>query len=99
MALSGSQKTRIGGQLSGVGIKQAFFPKAAGVIVDKIGLGVAAMIDAAGQAVDGSISSLGQSVASVIIEQIAVLGAVGATGETARGRINPNGQSIKGLIE
>jgi len=31
MALSGSQKTRIGGQVAGVGIKQTYTAKAAGV--------------------------------------------------------------------
>ena len=36
MAVSGSQKTRIGGQLSGVGIKQSFTAKAAGTITETI---------------------------------------------------------------
>ena len=34
MAVSGSQKTRIGGQVSGVGIKQSFTAKAAGSITE-----------------------------------------------------------------
>jgi len=36
MAVSGSQKTRIGGHLSGVGIKQSFSPKSPGSITETI---------------------------------------------------------------
>jgi len=36
MAVSGAQKTRIGGQISGVGKVQAFTPKAAGSITETI---------------------------------------------------------------
>jgi len=36
MAVSGSQKTRIGGQVSGVGIKQTFTPKAVGGVTETV---------------------------------------------------------------
>jgi hypothetical protein len=94
MAVSGSQLTRIGGYLSGIGKKLTILAKAVGVLPDPASFAVQGQITAIGASVRLSLSQNGLSVQSNLVNSFAVQSVILSAGVSARSQIASSGQSV-----